>query len=208
MLTPDSEELLIRRAIAGDEKALSALLRQHGPAIERTLQIVPKWRALLEPGDVMQVTYLEVFQQIRRFDFAKGQSFAPWLRRMAENNLRDAIRGLERQKHPQPENRVQPRAGEDSIVGLYDLLGVTTTTPSRVFRRAEQTRLLDESLDKLPKDYAQVVRLYDLEGRTIDEVAASLGRTPGAVHMLRARAHERLRTELGAATQLFLTSSG
>jgi hypothetical protein len=45
--------------------------------------------------------------------------------------------------------------------------------------------------------------MYDLEDRAIDDVTKALGRTRGAVHMLRARAHERLRELLGAESIFF-----
>lgn len=152
---------------------------------------------MLEVADVMQVTYLEAFLQIGGFDADRGGSFESWLCRMAENNLRDAVRGLQRQKRPQPRDRVLPSGG-DSVAGLFNLLGVTTTTPSRHAAREEMDQHLSRALDALPDDYARAIRLYDLEGRSMDEVAAQMGRSPGAVHMLRARAHDRLRERLGA----------
>lgn len=194
----------VRRAVEGHSDALTELLREYSPAVERTLRIGRPWRSVLEVADVMQVTYLEAFLQIGRFDPARSDSFEFWLRRIAENNLRDALRGLQRQKRPQPRDRVGVPGG-DSVNGLFDLLGVTTTTPSRHAVRAEMDHHLSAALDALPNDYARAVRLYDLDGLPIDEVAAKLGRSPGAVHMLRARAHDQLRERLGA---VFSSMSG
>jgi RNA polymerase sigma-70 factor (ECF subfamily) len=191
-----NERTLVRAAVSGDGDALSALLVRHGPAVERSLQISPVWRAVLEPADVMQVTYLEAFLQIRRFDPNRGARFDAWLRRIAENNLRDALRGLERQKQPQPANRVRPSRLEDSLVGLYNLLGADSATPSRRMRDAETCERLEQAIRSLPERYQQVVRLYDLECLSIEEVATRTGRSAGAVHMLRARAHDRLRSGL------------
>jgi DNA-directed RNA polymerase specialized sigma24 family protein len=50
------------------------------------------------------------------------------------------------------------------------------------------------------------VRRHDLEGCALDELARELGRSLGAVHMLRQRAHDRLRERLGAARN-YLTSA-
>jgi RNA polymerase sigma-70 factor (ECF subfamily) len=187
----------VRKAVGGDTDALTDLLRAFAPAVERFLRIDRPWRSLLETSDVMQVTYLEAFLQIGGFDAERGDSFEAWLRRIAENNLRDAVRGLQRQKRPQPRDRVTP-SGSDSVTGLFDLLGVTTTTPSRQAVRSEMDRHLSAALEALPSDYAQAIRLYDLEGFAINDVAAQMGRSPGAVHMLRARAHDWLRERLGA----------
>ena len=194
---------LIPAAVSGDENALSELLARHGPAIERSLQIHPMWRPVLETADVMQVTYLEAFLQIRNFDPHRGTPFGAWLRRIAENNLRDAIRGLERQKQPQPRDRIQPARTEDSLIGLYNLLGSDSATPSRNVRASEACKQLDHAVSTLPERYQQVVRWYDLEGQTIDDVARRVGRSAGAVHMLRARAHDRLRELLGGSSGIF-----
>ena len=197
----------IRAAVSGDADALSELLGEHGPEVERSLSIAREWRSVLEPADVMQVTYLEAFMEIRRFDPDRAQPFRAWLQRIAENNLRDAIRGLQRQKRPQPSNRVDAPAGADSTWELYAHLGVTTTTPSRHVSREERLTHLNAALESLPDDYRKVIRLYDLQGLPIAEVAGQLGRSSGAIHMLRARAHDRLREQLGSASVWFGTTA-
>lgn len=203
----DADDGLLARAVEGDTDALAELLRVHGPNVERSLRIDRVWQSVLEPADVMQVTYLEAFIRIRSFKLDRQGTFEGWLRTIAENNLRDAIRGLSRQKQPQPQARVRPASYEDSLVGLYDLLGVTSTTPSRQVRQQEACQLLQSTIDALPDDYARIIRLYDLESRPIAEVAQEMGRTPGAVHMLRARAHDRLREALGTESKFFSTGA-
>src|SRR5262249_9537311 len=123
---------LIERAVRGDANALSELLEREGPPIAAQLHIARQWQSMIDPLDVMQVTYLEAFEQISRFDMNRAASFSAWLRQIAENNLRDAIRGLERQKQPQPSRRLHPDTLADSCVALYELLGATLSTPSRV----------------------------------------------------------------------------
>lgn len=198
----DHADTLIQKAVAGDTEALTVLLRMHGPAVESALVIERTWQGVLEPADVMQVTYLEAFIRIKSFDPAGDATFATWLRRVAENNLKDAIRGLTRQKRPPPQNRVVPAAYEDSVAELYDLIGVTTATPSRQIGRREICGLLEKSIEALPEDYARVIRLYDLDGKPIGDVAQAMGRSPGAVHMMRARAHDQLRALLGRESMI------
>ena len=191
------EPALLRAAVAGDSTALTELLRGHAPALRAQLQIAPQWQSTLDADDILQVTYFEAFLRIASFEDHGPGSFFGWLRRIANNNLRDAIKGLERQKRP-PANRQVRAAPGDSVVELFELMGVTTTTPSRDVAGAEMKSALDVALEALPADYAQVIRAYDLAGRPIAEVAAMVGRSAGAVHMLRARAHDRLRELIGA----------
>lgn len=191
-----SDAKFLRRAIEGDADALAQLLALHGPQVERTLRIDARWCAHLDPADVMQVTYLEAFRHIREFDLTRANRFETWLRQLAENNLRDAVRGLARQKRGRRDGRVTGEAADLALaqVGLSD-------TPSRVMRRADRALSLEAAIARLPSDYAQVIRLVDLEGRSVAEVALAMKRSAGAIHMLRARAQDRLRELLGPASE-------
>lgn len=200
-----AEQCLIDRAVTGDRDALGELLEQHGPTVESKLHIGTRWRGLLDAGDVMQVTYVEVFLRIASFDPARASSFAAWLRQIAENNLRDAVRELQAQKSPPQERRVELFVGGDSYVGLFDLLSATGASPTLSARRNEARDLLAAALSRLPDAYADAVRMYDLEGRPIEQVAAALERSPGAVHMLRQRAHDLLRELLGSSSRILDT---
>lgn len=208
MTDPTHDEIRqLEAAAAGDTVALEALLERHGPGISREIesQIGARWQSLVDADDVMQVTYLEAFLQAAQMRCRSGPAFAGWLRRIAENNLRDAVRELSRKKRPDGAERVSAPVGEESYVALVELLGQTTTTPSRVAARGEAGRIITAMLDRLPPDYSTVIRMYDLEGRSIEEVGEALKRSAGAVHMLRARAHERLREMVGAETNFFST---
>lgn len=185
-------------AIGGDDDALAALLAEFAPQVRaRVAASLPgRWQSVLEVDDVMQTTYLEAFLRIRNLQNLGPAAFAGWLTRIAENNLRDALRQLEALKRPQPGNRIEADAAgrnADSVENLLERLDCTTTTPSRDAVRVEARAALSAAIDALPPDYARVVRLYDLECRSPDEVAREMGRSQGAVFMLRARAHERLR---------------
>jgi RNA polymerase sigma-70 factor, ECF subfamily len=202
-MSQSSKPNLIQRAVQGDAEAISELLMCHGPNVQRCLRVEAPWQSLIDPEDVMQVTYLEAFLQMGRFDATRPASFEAWLARIAENNLRDAIRGLQRQKQPSPLRRVAFPGGVDSVSALYEVLGVTSTTPSRVIETKELHAHMLGAIDQLPDDYASAVTLYDLEGLEISEVAMRMGRTTGAVHMLRARAHDRLREYFGTPSEVF-----
>jgi RNA polymerase sigma-70 factor, ECF subfamily len=200
---------LLQKAVEGDAAALRALLEHFGPEVRRriTSQIDKRWRASLDEDDVMQVAYLEAFLHIDQLTARDSVSFLAWLTRIAENALRDAIRGLSRQKRPDPARRLVAVAGDDSCIALLECLGVTTTTPSRQAARHDAAALLENAVAGLPEDYKTAVRLCDLEGRPTAEVAVGMGRSVGAVCMLRARAHDRLRQVLGSSSQFFTGSA-
>lgn len=204
MTQSESEATLLEQAVVGDSDALSALLAQHGGEVRRAITgaIGQQWRSVLDEDDVMQVTYLEAFLKIGSFKPNGIASFKGWLRRIAENNLQDAIKGLARDKRPNPRNRVRAPVGDESVVALYDLVVGDSQSPSRVAGRNERAAILEETIRRLPPDYQLVLREYDLGGQSAEDVAAKLKRSEGAVYMLRARAMERLRELLPSVSQI------
>ncbi len=203
----DSDSL-VQEAVQGDSRALSALLEHFGPRVAGHLngQIASEWRASIQVEDVMQVTFLEAFLQIEHLKARDSNTFLSWLRRIAENNLMDATRGLQAEKRPQPSKRASGLDGSGGFSDLLDLLAGAGTTPSRRLARKEAVQIINAALERLPLDYRRVLQLYDLQGRSGPEVAKEIGRSRGAVHMLRARALDRLREELGPQS-LFFTDS-
>ena len=195
----DSHDSLIAAAIAGDRDAVAKLLEEHGEALRRRVQskIAKRFQSVLDVDDVVQVTFLEVFLRIGRFENRGVGSFQAWLRRIADNNLIDAIRSLEAAKQMPPEKRITFQNGGESSAALLDVIGFTTGTPSRQAVATETHALLRQAVSQLPRDYAQVLTLYDLEGVPMDDVAKKLGRSAGAVYMLRARALDYLRESWG-----------
>lgn len=205
----DADATLLQRAVEGDVDALRVLLERFGGQVRQRItgRIEKRWRALLDADDVMQVAYLEAFLHIDQLTARDTASFLAWLTRIAENAARDAIRGLSRQKRPDPSRRIALTSEIDSYAGLLDCLGVTSATPSSEVARKDAAGALESAINRLPTDYQTAVRLYDLEGQAIADVAASMGRSVGAVHMLRARAHDQLRQHLGSMSQFFTGSS-
>ena len=193
----------IGRAISGDVPALTSLLREFGPPLRDQLSIDKRWQGVLDADDIMQVTYLEAFLQIGTFVQGGPNAFPSWLRRIAENNLRDAVRALGAAKRPPPAVSAPLADRQASIVALFEHLGVDSGTPSAGMAAGEREAALLRALEALPADYAIVIRKYDLDGLGIAEVAAAIGRSPGAVHMLRARAHDWLREFLGPGGRYF-----
>jgi len=194
----------LEQAVAGDESALIRLLEEAGPELHADLEtrIGARFRGLVEADDVFQVTCLEAFLRIRSFVPAGEGSFRAWLRRIAENNLRDAIKELERDKRPPPGKRVVPSGDDESYVAFVERLAATTTTPSRVCARDELRDGVNAALRELPTDYERVLRLYELDGLSAPEVAEAMDRSPGAIRMMLTRARERLAEVLLAGSHV------
>src|SRR5262245_61760037 len=157
----DADATLLQRAVEGDPSALRILLERFGGDVRRRIagRIEKRWQALLDQDDVMQVAYLEAFLHIDQLTARDSASFVAWLTRIAENVLRDAVRGLSRQKRPDPARRVLAGSSADSRDELLQSLGVTTTTASNQAARKDAAAYLEAAIQRLPDDYRSVVRL-------------------------------------------------
>lgn len=196
---------LVQKAVAGDQAALTSLFEQLDPALRDRLRndIPHRWRSVLSLDDLMQETYTDAFLDIVDFTPRQDGSFARWLITIAKHNLINAIQSLEAEKRGGKRRRVEPEGQDDSFLGLYELLGGTTTTPSRQAARHEAREALEQAIEQLPADYRLVVRMYDIEGHPVEVVSQTMKRSPGAVFMLRARAHRALRKLLGVPLKYF-----
>lgn len=144
----------------------------------------------------MQESYAEAFLSFEQLH--DQDSLEPWLKRIAHNNLRDAIKELEAWKRGGASHQLREGTeGRSGYWRLVDSLCDSGTTPSGFARRSELCEVLDRVLKQLPDAYRRVVQLYDLEDRSAKQVAEILNCTPGAVFMRRSRAHSMLRQHLG-----------
>jgi RNA polymerase sigma factor (sigma-70 family) len=203
-----SGQNLLDRARSGDGNALAELLEDHTDAVRGGLagKIPRRWRSLLSVDDVLQQTYIDAFLHIDKFKPDGAASFRTWFVSLASYNLVDAIRMLEADKRGRCHACTPLPSKGDSILALYDLLSAAGTSPSQRVARHEARGALDDAIRRLPDCYRQVVQMYDLEGQSVDEVARALKRSPGAVYMIRARAHRRLSELLGHPSKYFSRS--
>ena len=182
----------IRRAVAGDRGDLEDLLRLLEPHLRGSLSIPARWRRSLDADDVLQVSFLEAFLRIGSLRDHSPSGLLAWVRRLVQNNLTDAIRGLERDKRPDPRRRVtQGVEGQSARTLLGSVAGEQATAGAQASLK-EQLDRLQEAIRGLPESYRRVVQAMDLEEVSVAEVAQRMGRSRGAVHLLRSRAHERL----------------
>jgi len=206
---PPADDSLLKRAVQGDHDALITLLERYGPAVRARLtgRIPKRWQAVLSEDDVMQQTYANAVAKIQQFKSSSESSFVRWLETAAQRSLSDGLRMLEADKRGGSRRPIRPRSVDESLLELYEVLSSTGTTPSGGASDKEARSALQRAIGELPETYAQVVKLYDLEGKPVEEVAALMERSPGAIFMLRARAHERLREIMGCASDFFSGSS-
>jgi len=192
--TSQTPEDLLGRARSGDRDAFGALLAHYQSYIRLLAQnlIGTSLRLRLDPSDLVQEAFLEAHRDFARFTGATERELLAWLRRILVRNLVDNAR---RQRAGIRNHRRQVSLEvllDQSNVSVHEALAATATSPSAAAARGERAVLLAEALAGLPADYREVIILRNLEGLRFNEVATRMGRSPGAVRMLWARALERL----------------
>lgn len=183
-------KLWLERAREGDSQALGKLLE----GIEGILRdasrkrVGEKLRSKLRTSDVLQTTYVEIVRSIRDFRGDDIKSFASWVRRALENNVRDKARYYDRDRRR--EETASDALLEDGEAEHGNAM--SETTPSRKIAEIEHLHIVGRALDDLEEDYRAILHMRMIEGLDHAVIAERMGRSLGAVRMLYSRARAAL----------------
>ncbi len=173
------DELAIQRAKTGDLAALENVYR----AYEGTVYTIARrmCRTAEDAEDVLQETFLEVCNSIRRFRGTGHGSLTAWVKRIAASK---ALMRLRAEKYRETDD-------------------LTEDGPSAAKRDSDVALRLDleEALSRLSDTSRAVVWLHDVEGYTHEEIAELMGKTVSFSKSQLSRAHARLRRMLGEEAQ-------
>lgn len=183
------QELLIRRARAGDRAAFTQLVALHREAVYRAAYWV-----LEDPDEALDATQEAFLRAYRSIDRFEGRaSFRTWARRIATNVA------LDRRTRRQRDRRFAG-ALPDEDAALAPFEGAAER-----LEREEERRLVREAIDTLPPAQRAAVLLRDVEGLSYQEIADTLGIPRGTVmsriYYGRANLKERLEAVLGPRSE-------
>lgn len=173
------DDELLRRAQAGEESAIAALITRMMPAIRKGAA------AVAAPGldfdDAVQEGLIGLFHAVRGYDAAKRIPFAAYAAACIANAQQDARRMATRKKHA-PLNDSVPLPEDSAAPGPEDL-AIANERCAAVLER------INTGLSPLERGSL----LASLEGRTAAQTAQLLHCTPKAVENALARARKKLR---------------
>ncbi len=175
----DDTQGLIERVVGGDNDAFDILCRNHRAVVLGTItrMIGSGARTRIDPEDVLQDVLTTAWSQLRDFRWQGAGSFRRWLEGIARHRVLHLSR------------REQRRA---ELLELHRPVE-TEPSPSRGTRRTERFERLKDAVDGLRPEFRDVLRLARLEGRSMREIAESMGRSESAVKNLLLRAMLALR---------------
>ena len=173
---------LMSRVCAREEGAFQELFSRFQSSIYRTALGILKEDYSAQ--DAMQETLLNIYRGARYF---RGDSrLSTWINRITINVCLEMIR--KNKKHEQ-------RLEEDVSENVH-LVDHSRETPFEAAVHAERKSQVHNSLHDLRDKHRRVVRLHDLEGYTIKEIACILGIPEGTVKSRLYYGREALRKQL------------
>lgn len=183
------EKQLVRRMLAGDERAFDAFFETYFARVYRFA--LPRLNGDVEAArEVVQSTLAKAMRKMGGF---RGEaSLFTWICQICRREVVDYIRANQRHaRHvvlidDQPELRVAMEAIE--APEEYDLV--------RSYGRAETRRLVQSVLDRLPANYGDALEWKYMEGRSVEEIGERLGIGTTAAQSLLARARIAFREAL------------
>lgn len=174
---PDDREL-VERVKGGDASAYDALVRRH---LARATAIARRLLGNIEDAeDLVQDAFMRALDRLGSFDTTKP--FAPWFYKLLINaglNARKA-RAL---RAAEPERGDAPSRG---------------ASPLELTERHEIRDRFAAALAALPPRQRLVVSMFEVDGLSTPEIAASLGISPETVRWHHHQARQALRAALAS----------
>ncbi len=170
----DAERALVDRAVGGDAQAFAALYDRH---LTRVYRYVYYWVSnRVEAEDLTQQVFLNAWQAIGRYKHT-GVTFVAWLLRIAHNQVVSLYRRAKETRMPDIAIVSQDRWSDPEALALAN-------SDRASVRRA---------ILHLKPEQQQVVVMRFIGQFDYAEVAASVGKSEGAVRVIQHRALLELR---------------
>jgi RNA polymerase sigma-70 factor (ECF subfamily) len=179
MAVPDEDADLVRSAMAGDHEAFAELVVRHkGAVLSRAARFA---RNPSELEDLGQETFLRIYRDLHTF---RGDApFGHWLSRITVRVCYDALR--------------KRRNGEKDV--SIDALAHPIADPSTGDGPSAQLSrmILHQGMSRLKPEERLVITLFELEDRSVREVAELTGWSETRVKVRAFRARQALKRLIG-----------
>jgi RNA polymerase sigma factor (sigma-70 family) len=176
-------EAMLASAQTGAAWACTRIWVEYAPAVAAFL----KARGSREPEDLTSEVFLAVFDQLPRFDGGES-AFRSFVFSIAYRRMVDELRKRARRgDHSEWSADIDPRSSASAEDVALERMGKASTL---------------SLLDGLPEDQCNVMVLRIVADLTIEQIAAIVGKRPGAVKALQRRALDALRKKVSPGRTL------
>jgi len=166
----------LRSAQTGDREALEQLFTRYRDRVLQVVSILVGRRRkdlAWDEEDIVQDTLFEAFRSLESFEPTTDGAFLHWLSKLAENNVRDAIRRQQALKRG--EGQVRPTADLSARFLAKSLFAGREPTPSEAALVLERIEQIESALIALPERERRVFVARVLCGLSFAEITRELG---------------------------------
>jgi RNA polymerase sigma-70 factor (ECF subfamily) len=193
---PDEFTNDLRAARSGSNDALGRVLDRFRAYLLRIAndELDSDLRPKVGSSDLVQQSLLEAHQSFLAFRGAGPDDFLGWLRTILRHNLADARSVYHESAKRQLRLEVRLDAADTGPV-RNKLVGPSGSPLERMVVD-EESRIVQQAIDRLREDHRRVLTLRHQERRSFVQIGAALDRSEEAARKLWFRAIESLRDEL------------
>jgi RNA polymerase sigma-70 factor (ECF subfamily) len=181
----DSDQLLVERALTGDQRAYELLVIKYQRRIERLIGRMVRDVDLVQ--DITQETFVRAWRALPQF---RGDSqFYTWLYRIAVNTAKKSLMGLKRDPIV-TESALHSSSDSDDATSLRQNELTSESTPETELAAREIAAAVNAAMEDLPDDLRQAITLREIEGFSYEEIAEAMNCPIGTVRSRIFRARE------------------
>ena len=164
VMSQETDGALIRRSRRGDLAAFEALYNGYKGQVFRTALAITRDQAAAE--DILQECFIRLHRSLGTLD--ESQPLAPWMYRVTVNLCYSWMTRQRRLLH--------------SLEEALEWLGaLPQPSPSQLIERQEVRAAIEQAISSLSLDQRVTLVLYYLNGLSVEEIAAAMGRPAGTV---------------------------
>ncbi len=181
-----TDQLLVTRAVAGDQLAFEMLVVKYQRRIQRLIARFVRDVDLVE--DIAQETFIRAYKALHQF---RGDAqFYTWLYRIAVNTAKKSLLDMKRDPVV-TEAALRSRSEEDETSWLEGEQ-ISEATPETELAAKEIAEAVNTALASLPEDLRQAITLREIEGLSYEDIALAMDCPIGTVRSRIFRAREAI----------------
>lgn len=194
-MNSNSEQEMVSGILNGDKNELARYLtlrRQDLLAVILS-KMGPALRTKVEAEDILQEVSQKAVESFQDVQFTEPGPFG-WICEVADRVIIDVQRKFAAKKRDVSKEVGIHGSGNDSDIGLINLLVASITSPSKAFSRKQKEFKLMSALNNLNDDQKTALELRYGQGKSSKQIAAEIGKSDGATRVLISRSLSQLRS--------------